>query len=617
MPKIANGFVNELKSRVDIYDVVNPYVQLKKSGSSWVGLSPFSQEKTPSFYVHPDKGFFKCFSSGEGGDIISFIQKVEHLEFQEALEFLAERFNITIRYADTGNSSAPTISKSLRSELFEIHQVAEKWFQQNLTQDHKEAKEALKYWTEDRGFSLETAKEFGIGYAPTDRFSLGNYLEKQGYSPSTLLKSGLFREGKNGKIGAAIFTGRLIIPICDKIGRTCAFTARKLSFTPEWGDRKSPKYINSPETPIFEKGKLLFNLHLANKEIDESKEFLLVEGQLDAIRCWTEGFPTTIAPQGTAFKEEQARLLSRSRPRGVVCLLDGDEAGQKAAVSYVSTFLKSGIEARFAQLPPGSDPDQILVGKGSTALQDIIDHALPMIEFVIRQKLPDSGISSPKQKESICNWIFEPLAEVESHIAKEGYLEQISRLLNIPIDTLKLDFARFRKNRKPAYLGPISASEENTSGKPSDRLTIVEDDLLLVVLHDDRIASPLAQVLDLSWVDLCSTSGRILAKILAETLADGPLDQSQIEDILEGDEERDHYHRLLLQEFTTKDPDIGIRLGQQCLRVLFLRHTKKEEDRILALIKKSITNEDDNLSSLSDELRNIRSIRNNDPILKI
>ena len=174
-----------------------------------------------------------------------------------------------------------------------------------------------------------------------------------------------------------------------------------------------------------------------------------------------------------------------------------------------------------------------------------------------------------------------------------------------------MDFARFRKNRKPAYLGPISASEENTS----DRLTIVEDDLLLVVLHDDRIASPLAQVLDLSWVDLCSISGRILAKILAETLADGPLEQSQIEDLLEGDEERDHYHRLPSRIYNQGsrywDPPWATMSSRS-----FSSH-QKEEDRILALIKKSITNEDDNLSSLSDELRNVRSIRKNDPILKI
>jgi len=615
MPKIADGFVNELKSRVDIYDVVNPYVQLKKSGSSWVGLSPFSQEKTPSFYVHPDKGFFKCFSSGEGGDIISFIQKVEHLEFQEALEFLADRFNFPIRYSDSPSSPEQKVSKSLRSELFEIHQLAQKWFEEKLREKNTEAGAALKYWTDERGFSMETAEEFGIGYAPTDRFSLGNYLEKKNFSITTLQKSGLFREGKNGKLGGSTFTGRLMVPISDKIGRTCAFTARKLAHTPEWGDRKSPKYVNSPETPIFEKGKLLFNLHLANKEIDENSEFILVEGQLDAIRCWSEGFRTVVAPQGTAFKEEQSLLLSRSRPKGVVCLLDGDEAGKKAALSYVSTFLKTGLEARFAQLPTGSDPDQILAQEGAPALQALLDQALPMIEFVIRQKIPSGQIPSPKQKQSICDWIFEPLMEVESLIVTEGYLEQISRLLTVPIDALKTDFARFRKNRRPAYLG--APTKENLSAQASDRLTIVEDDLLLVLLHDDRLASPLAQVLDLSWVDLCSISGRILAKILAETLADGPLSEAQIRDLLEDDEERNLYYKLLLQEFSSNEPELSLRLARQCLQVMFLRHTKKEEDRVLSLIQKSVDQNPEHLSSLSTELRKVRTLRRNIPTIEL
>ena len=170
----------------------------------------------------------------------------------------------------------------------------------------------------------------------------------------------LFREGRGREIGPSVFTGRLMIPISDKLGRICAFTARKLAQTPEWGDRKSPKYVNSPETPIFEKGNLLFNLHLANKEISEESEFLLVEGQLDAIRCWTMGFRTVVAPQGTAFKDSQALLLSAPAPKGLSVYWMVMQAGQKAALSYVSIFLKAGLEARFAELPEGSDPDQIL-----------------------------------------------------------------------------------------------------------------------------------------------------------------------------------------------------------------------------------------------------------------
>ncbi|MGA1115753.1 MAG: DNA primase [Opitutales bacterium] len=615
MPRLAEGFVNELKGRIDLYDVVSPYVQLKKSGSSWVGLSPFSQEKSPSFYVHPDKGFFKCFSSGEGGDAISFIQKIENLEFTEAIEFLAQRFSIPLQYSEeTGSSAKPAVSRSLKSDLYELHKLVAEWFHQRLFDEDQEAQSTRKYWLEDRGFSLETAKEFLIGYAPVDRFALGKYLNTRNFSLPVLKKSGLFREGKGKELGPAVFTGRLMIPICDKIGRICAFTARKLEQTPEWGDRKSPKYVNSPETPIFEKGNLLFNLHLANKEISEESEFLLVEGQLDAIRCWDMGFRTVVAPQGTAFKDSQALLLYRSKPKGVVCLLDGDNAGQKAALSYVSIFLKSGLDARFAELPEGSDPDQILIEGGKSAMQRIIDQAKPMIEYVIRQKLPDLSTASPKQKETTCQWFFSSLAEIDSRIALEGYLEQLSRLLGVPIDALKSDFLKFRRNRTPAYRK--NAPEKENQSDESDRLTIVEEDLLFLLLHDDRLASPLANTLDMSWVDTRPVSGRILAKILSETHAEGThLTRAQIEDLLEDDEERRTYHRLAIQEMDQKETGLSLRLARQCVNVLFLRSLKQREDFVFSQLK-GADNDSDTLKKLSQELRSIRKQRSQAPLLE-
>jgi DNA primase len=616
MPRLADGFVNELKMRIDLYDVVSPYVQLKKSGASWVGLSPFSQEKSPSFYVHPDKGFFKCFSSGEGGDAISFIQKIENLEFPEALEFLAQRFNIPLRYAeDSGTSSNPSVSRSLKSDLYHLHSVAADWFQQRLLDENEEAESTRVYWLKERQFSLETAQSFGIGYAPIDRFALGKFLIKKNFNLTTLQKSGLFREGKGKEIGPCVFNGRLMIPISDKLGRICAFTARKLSQTPEWGERKSPKYVNSPETPIFEKGNLLFNLHLANKEISEEKEFLLVEGQLDAIRCWEMGFRTVVAPQGTAFKDSQALLLFRSRPKGVVCLLDGDSAGQKAALSYVSIFLKAGLDARFAELPKGTDPDQILIHKGTDAMRQIIEGAHPMVEYVVRQKVPVLSQASPKQKESVCQWMFAAMLEIDSRILLEGYFEQLSRLLNIPIDALKSDFSTYRKNRSPAYRKPTDSTE--VSSKTPDRLTIVEEDLLFVLLHDDRLASPLASTLDISWVDTRPIPGRILAKILSETSAEGAnLSNAQIEDLLEDDQERNAYHRLLIQEIEGGDPELPLRLARQCVQVLFMRNLKQQEEIIL----KQLTDAEDQpekLKELSQAIRSIRQKKNSPPFLEI
>ncbi len=614
MPKLADGFAAELKDRIDLYEVISPYVQLKKSGSSWVGLSPFSQEKTPSFYVHPDKGFFKCFSSGEGGDAISFIQRMENLEFPEALEFLAQRFNVPIRYSSDQNASAGSgVSRSLRGQLHDLHEFASDWFVERLLEKSEEAQATREYWMEDRRFSMDTAAEFAIGYCPVDPRNLATFLSSKNFSDSLLLKSGIFREGKAGRRGNCIFSGRLMIPIRDKIGRVCAFTARKLDQTPEWNDRKSPKYVNSPETAIFEKGNLLFNLHLANKNISEDSEFLLVEGQLDAIRCWSEGFFTAVAPQGTAFTQNQASLLYRSRPKGVVCLLDGDEAGQKAALSYVSIFLKAGLEARFAALPKGTDPDQILQKEGSAGLDKVLKQAKPMIEFVISKKIPTLKNASPKQKASSCEWLFSSLTEVDSRVAREAYLEQLGSLLSVSSDAIREDFKKFRKNRSPAYRAPDD--KPKNEDQSSDRLTIVEDDLLSIVLHDDRLASLLANALDLSWVDSRTVSGRMLSKILSEILAEGAsLTRSQIEELLETDAERSNYHRLVTQNFNWNEPDLVLRLGRQCLSVLFLRHLKCEEDKVLAQLESDEPGSS-KMQALSSRLRSLRKQRSCPPQL--
>ena len=269
---------------------------------------------------------------------------------------------------EKSNYSLPYV-KSIRSDLYALHEKAKDWFVSQLISDDKESKIALQYWHNERNFDAQTAKDFGIGYSPTDPYALGKFLSQNNFSKDLMSKSGLFRERLNSDSLVSSFSGRLMIPIHEKLGRVCGFTARKLLITPEWGDKKSPKYINSPETQIFQKGELLFNLHLANKAIAVQKDFLLVEGQLDAIRCYVEGFHTVVAPQGTAFKKTQAQLLRKSNPRRIICLLDGDEAGRKAGLNYIPIFIEAGLEARFAMLPRGMDPDQILIEKGKEYLQ--------------------------------------------------------------------------------------------------------------------------------------------------------------------------------------------------------------------------------------------------------
>ena len=614
MPRLAEGFINELKERIDLFDLVAPYVELKKSGSSWVGLSPFQQEKTPSFYVHPQKGFFKCFSSGETGDAISFVQKVENLDFQEALEFLSQRFGIPLRYESGGASQS--FVKSIRAELHAVNEEAKKWFMEQLKLETNESKVAWQYWIEERKFSAQTAVEFGIGYAPTDEFALAEHLILQNFSKEIMSKSGLFREKlRQGKLVSS-FQGRLMIPIHEKLGRICGFTARKLSSTPEWGEKKAPKYINSPETPIFQKSQILFNLHLANKAIKDQSDFILVEGQLDAIRCFIEGFETVIAPQGTAFTESQADLLKKSNPRNVICLLDGDEAGRKAGLKYVPIFIGTGLNARFATIPVGSDPDQILLNEGKTRLNKILDESISMIEYVIKNLQLGEDISSPNISKNICDFIFTSLNKVDSLVIRESYLKELATLLGVSNEAVKQDFSKFEKQKLPKYrLQNPNPSNKETKDNSPVRLTNVEDDLLFILLHDDRIAGPLAYLIEPSWLNLHTTAGTILAKIFAEVNADGPMDFRRMEDFLENDQERKVFHHCLYKDHGDEEKDTFLQLANECLSVLFLRSSKEREEKIRAHLRAA--EENATLMELRNELKEIRKLRNSPPTLSL
>lgn len=611
MARLADGFIHELKERIDLFDLISPYVQLKKSGASWVGLSPFQQEKTPSFYVHPQKGFFKCFSSGETGDAISFVQKIENLDFQESLEFLSERFGIPLRY-DHGKSPQP-YAKSIRAELHEINEQAKKWFADKFKERSKESEVAWKYWHEERNFDSATAEKFEIGFSPVNEFALGEYLLSKNFSPQLMSKSGLFREKQRQGKFVSNFQGRLMIPIYEKLGRICGFTARKLTITPEWGDKKAPKYINSPETPIFQKSQILFNLHLANKSINDENDFLLVEGQLDAIRCYIEGFETVIAPQGTAFTSSQASLLKKSNPRGVVCLLDGDEAGKKAGLKYIPIFLENELNARFAILEEGSDPDQILLTQGKERLKELLKSSVSMVEYIVAKTEAKEDLSNPSTRRKVCDFLFRALEPVSSFVVRESYLSEMASLIGVSDHAIKSDFATFEKNRKPSYrsLEPSSSQDKIKDNRPV-RLTNVEDDLLFIILHDNRIAEPIALLTEPTWLNLSTASGKVLAKILAEIKADGPLETGRMEDLLEDDLERETFHRCLYRSFEHDDAESCLQLANECLAVLFLRNSKETEQKILKLLRLS-NDESSKLVDLRNELKEVRKSRNRPP----
>ncbi|OHE89597.1 MAG: DNA primase, partial [Verrucomicrobia bacterium RIFCSPLOWO2_12_FULL_64_8] len=345
MPVIKPSSLRDLKARVNLLDVVARTVTMRKVGSRFRGLCPFHQEKTPSFYVNPDNGFYKCFGCGKAGDAITFVRETEGLGFTEAVEALAQRFGVPLEYE--AGSGPNREERSLRQELYDLHEVAAEHFHQAFRGAGPAGEFMRRYWTEQRRFPRELADEFKIGAVDAGGGELAAALMKKRYSEEALRACGLFFASRDqGLITLGTlkprFRGRLMIPIRDHQGRVVAFTARQTELTPADDPACEAKYVNSPETPVFTKGNLLFNLDRARTQAGEGRPFVLVEGQLDALRCWSVGLKTAVAPQGTAITETQLALLRRYHTQ-LECFFDSDAAGQKAALRLLPLALRAGL----------------------------------------------------------------------------------------------------------------------------------------------------------------------------------------------------------------------------------------------------------------------------------
>lgn len=529
--------------------MVAPYVQLKQAGRSWKGLSPFTSEKTPSFYVHPDKGFYKCFSTGEGGDLFSFIMKLENIEFPEAVEFIAKRFNFQLSY-DSGGPDLAT--QSLRKQLFELHELASEWFHRQLTESAT-AEKVRQYWQTTRAFDLKVAQQFKIGFAPAAPFALYQYCRQKGIQQEALQASGLFFNSHQSRRSTELksrFRGRLMIPIRDVQGRVVAFTARQLQETPPDDPSREAKYVNSPETQIFQKSRILFGMDHARKHVSESQGFLIVEGQLDAIRCWTCGLHTAVAPQGTAITEDQIHLLQRYQPPYVYCLLDGDQAGRKAAERILPLAFKSGLDFRFICLEEGQDPDELLKEKGAASIEALQTSALNPIELAIQTQLPNTKSASTAQKIRALQALFDLIRHEKSTVAREDYTQSSAKILGIdPVAALK-DYHQFATRAQSNKAAPQQRRSENT--KSSDaRLTQAVWELLSHILHFPNYASSIAKAVHHEWINTSQLEGKLLVRLLAE-YREGLLESTDsLEKLIS-----DKHDRKLLADIHSRELDI-------------------------------------------------------------
>jgi DNA primase len=546
VPVIKARSIQDLKARVNIADVVARTVALKKAGGNrFKGLCPFHNEKTPSFHVSIDKGFYKCFGCGKAGDILSFVMETEGLQFTEAAETLAKRFGVTLEYEEGGPTRE---ERSLRQELFDIHDAAADYYRQAFLAAGAPGEFIRNYWVKNRRFTPDLAEEFKIGFAPPEDSGLAAALLKKKFSEDALRQCGLFfvRDGAVLTLGALRprFRGRLMIPIRDHQGRVVAFTARQLELTPADDPAREAKYVNSPETPIFTKSNLLFNLDRARTHAGEGHPFVLVEGQLDALRCWSVGLKTAVAPQGTSITEGQLALMRRYHPQ-VECFFDSDAAGQKAALRFLPLALKAGLEVRFLMLAGAEklDPDLLFLERGLTAYDEVRKSSLGAMEFAVRSMLPGTASAGAEQKARAAQALFEIVAQAESDVARAGFVQEIAQHLRIAPSALEHDFRAYLKRYTGSRFTTASAAAATPANGHDGPIPVPakkgpEEHLLYLCLHSEPVMMALSTQLPHEWIDTSTLAGRLLDRLLAEVHHNGWHGRQSLDQLLETQEEK-------------------------------------------------------------------------------
>ncbi|MCR9251091.1 MAG: DNA primase [bacterium] len=443
--------IDELKSRIDIVEVVGDFVTLKRSGQNYKALSPFNNEKTPSFYVVPSKGIFKDFSSGKGGDAITFVMEVDGLSYIEALKYLAKKYGVEVieEIPDDEYQAA----QNERESLFIVLGFAQQYFEDLLWKDDEGRSIGLSYFKE-RAFSEETIKEFGLGYSLEAWDGLIKAADKKGYKQEYLEKAGLkvVKEGKEYDR----FRGRVIFPIHNITGKVVAFGARILK-----KDKKQPKYLNSPETELYQKSKILYGLYQAKQDIRKEDNCYLVEGYTDVISLHQAGVKNVVSSSGTALTEDQIKLIGRYT-KNITVLFDGDAAGIKAATRGIDMILEGGLDVKAIAFPEGEDPDSYAKQLGTSAFRNFLDtEATDFIKFKT-SFLVEEASSDPLKKASTIKEIVNSIAKIPDPIKRTVYLKECSGLLDISeavlvaeLNKLLISASRDKKNAPPEQTIPI------------------------------------------------------------------------------------------------------------------------------------------------------------------
>ena len=575
MARYSDEIIDDVRQSNDIVDVISQYVRLKRSGRNYFGLCPFHTEKSPSFSVSPEKQIFHCFGCGVGGNVFTFLTKIEGINFVEAVQLLAERANIQLPTLENNLDSA---KEALKAKVYKVNEFTAQYYHKNLYKpESKMAQEYIK----KRRLSNETLKSFQIGFS--GKFDeLYKELKKQGFEDREILESGLVNKNERGQY-IDRYRNRLMFPICDARGRVIAFGGRVL-------DDSKPKYINSPENIVYSKGRHLFGLNVA-KKYDIKKRLLIVEGYMDVISLHQRDIHNVVASLGTALTQQQGYLL-RNNTEQIILSYDSDEAGQTAKVRAMEILQNMGCDIRVLQMEGAKDPDEYVIKYGNARFQNLVDKAISVIEFKVKILRQSLNLESTNDKIKFLNEIAKLIAKIDNSMEREVYIEKIAKEYDVSKEAIyaevnKLTYKESKDDKilsrpKPVIRHIEKEEIENVSEATKRR----ENTVLAILLSGDRNIYEIIKQ-NISIKDFKYGIAKKIAQKLYEEFENGNSNINGIIDDL-SEEEQNHITMIMAEDYGIDDIEKAIddiiqsyeknKLNERKIEILELLENKSTED---------------------------------------
>lgn len=585
MVRYSDEIIDEVRQTNDIVDIISQYVRLKRSGRNFFGLCPFHNEKSPSFSVSPDKQIFHCFGCGVGGNVFTFLTKIEGIGFVEAVQMLAERSNIQL---PTLESRGDTAKELLKAKVYKVNEFAAEYYHENL---YKPQSKIAQEYIKKRKLSNETLKSFKIGFS--GKFDeLYKELKKQGFEEKEILESGLVNRNDRGQY-IDRYRNRLMFPICDVRGRVIAFGGRVL-------DDSKPKYINSPENVVYSKGRNLFGLNVAKK--GNIKNILIVEGYMDVISLHQRGITNVVAPLGTALTQQQGWLLRKSSEQ-IILSFDSDEAGLTAKLRALDILQDMGCDIRVLQMDGAKDPDEYIIKYGNARFNNLVEKALSVIEFKVKVLKKDLNLENTNDKIKFLNEIAKLISKVDNTMEREVYIEKISKEYDISKEAIyaevnKLAYAGSKGEKILERTKPVIAHKKVEVNEVSETVKRRENTIISILLMGDLNIFEIIRK-NINIDDIKDNINKKIIEKLYEEFSNGNSNINAIIDKLET-EEQSHVTEIMADDYEIEDVEKAIDDIIQNYEKEKLNNRKFE---ILELLERNT--EQDSKKNLEKELSDI------------